>query len=155
MAGLKLSVSGMTPEEMKTYLQSDPRYKRGMKLFAVFLVSKGWTSRSLEDLFEVSFKQITTWVHEVNERGIEGIEERPKTGRTPRLSEENKTELKKILMSESPVSFGIDEPYWKGEAVGVLIEQKFGVSYKKAQVYNIVKTLGLENINGTWVEKIS
>ncbi len=150
-----LAVTGLTPEEMKTYLHSDFAYKRGLKLFAVFLISKGWSARKLEEIFEVSFKQITTWVHEVNERGIEGIEEKSKSGRTPKLTAEERESLKTVIMKTSPKAHGFDELIWKGEVVGMLIQQKFGVSYKKAQIYNIINALNIEFINGAWVEKQS
>jgi len=150
-----LAVTGLTPEEIKSFLHTDFNYKRGLKLFAVYLISKGWSARKLEEILEVSFKQITTWVHEVNERGIEGIEEKSKSGRTPKLSSEQREMLKRTMLDSMPKAHGIEETTWKGEAVGLYIHQKFGVSYKKAQIYNIINSLNIEFINGTWIDKQS
>ncbi len=150
-----LKVTALSQEEIREYLHGDFNYKRGMKLFAVYLISKGWSARSLEELFDISFKQITTWVHEVNARGITGIEEKPKTGRNAKLSAEEKKKLKDIILNFSPSDFNIESKRWKGESVKELIQTKFGVSYKKAQIYNIIKSLNIEYKNGKWIDTLS
>jgi transposase len=136
-------IKNWTPESIKEILNSNNSYKEGMKLFAAYLASKGWSARKMESLFDVSFKQITIWLHEFDEFGESGLKEKPKTGRNSKMDDEQKSLLKHIIENQLPTDFGIDDSKWKGDAVAALIEQKFGIAYKKAQVYNIINSLNI------------
>ncbi len=151
MAANILLIENWDTKQIKDLLQTSP-YKEGMKLFAVYLVSKGWSARKLEELFDVSFKQITTWVHDFNDSGTEGLQDKPKTGRNSQLTENDKNLLKSILLTKRPVDFDIKAKRWKGEAVIILISKVFKINYKKAQVYNIIKSLEIQlndNLNNS------
>lgn len=136
--------------EIKKIINSNNCYKKGAKLFAVYLVSKGWSARKLESLFDVSFKQITIWIHDFNEKGVDGLNDKPKTGRNSRLNNTQKDELKKIILNKMPKDYEINAERWKGENIQILIEKYFNVSYKKAQIYNIIKSLKIKYENGKW-----
>lgn len=151
MAANILEIKNWSTEEIKELLQSN-MYKEGMKLFAVYLVSKGWSARKLEELFDVSFKQITIWVHEFDEQGEAGLQEKPKTGRNSKLNNEDKNLLKNIILNKKPKDYNIDDVRWKGESVGILIQKKFNIEYKKAQIYNIINSLKIKFENGKWIE---
>lgn len=152
MAASILEIKNWSTGDIKELLQTNA-YKEGMKLFAVYLVSKGWSARKLEELFDISFKQITIWVHEFDELGEKGLQEKPKTGRNSKLKPEHKSELKKIILNSSPKDYNIDDIRWKGESVGQLIHLKFKIEYQKAQVYNIINSLKIKFENGKWIEK--
>jgi transposase len=136
-------INNWTSESIKELLNSNNSYKEGMKLFAAYLASKGWSARKMEGLFDISFKQITIWLHEFDEFGEIGLKEKPKPGRNSKIDEEQKLELKQIIENQLPIDFGINQSKWKGEAVAVLIELKFGIIYKKAQIYNIINSLNI------------
>jgi transposase len=139
-------IKNWSSETIKEMLNSNSSYKEGMKLFAAYLASKGWSARKMESLFDVSFKQITIWLHEFDESGENGLKEKPKTGRNSKLSDEQKIELKHIIENQFPENFGFPEQKWKGDAVAKLIEMKFGIVYKKAQVYNIINSLNISTV---------
>lgn len=58
-----------------------------VKLFVIYQVSLGKSSREVASLFNISFKQATNWVRFEKER-IEGLRRKPKKGRPSRLSQE-------------------------------------------------------------------
>lgn len=153
MASHHLKIDKYSSEEIKNLLTENSEYKKGLKLFAVYLVSKGWSARKIGELMDVSFKQITLWIHSFNEEGEAGLEEKPKTGRKPKLSKSEKDNLKKIILSTEPQDFGIESDRWKGDAVQILIKNEFDINYKTAQIYNIINALNLEYKDGQWREK--
>ena len=58
-----LKVNGYTPEQIRELFRKDERYTIGIRLYAVYQVSLGKASRSLEELYNTSFKQIRSEEH--------------------------------------------------------------------------------------------
>ena len=138
---ITLNINNHSSEEIHEILFSKAEYREAVRLVSCYLVSKGKSSRSIEELLGISFKQVTTWVHEFNKSGIEGLKEKEKTGRKSGLSNEQKVLLKNILENSNPIENNIDEKKWTGKAIGKLISYKFNISYKRAQIYNIINSL--------------
>ncbi|MEA2042457.1 MAG: leucine zipper domain-containing protein [Bacteroidota bacterium] len=152
MSDNSLKLKNYTTQDIKTLLETEIEYKKGLKLFAAYLVSKNWSARQIAKLMDVSFKQITLWVHDFDKEGTQGLEEKTKPGRTPKLSVNEKQKLKKIILSTSPADYDINSSRWKGDSVMELIKSEFNIKYKTAQVYNIIRSLKIKYIGGQWHE---
>jgi transposase len=140
-----LRVEGYSPEEIKALFRNDERYSIGIRLYAVYQVSLGVSSRKLEDLYHTSFKQITNWVHRFEREGIDGLRDKPGRGRKPALDPEQMAVLSDLLLSDSPVDHGYNTETWTGPILIDWIGKNFGVRYKKAQIYNIINQLGFSH----------
>jgi len=77
-----------------------------LRLYAIYQDSIGQPSRKLETLYNTSFKQICNWVHRFEEEGIVGLQDKPKSGRSSKLSKREKSSIKELLLSSSPNEFG-------------------------------------------------
>jgi transposase len=137
-----LQVKGYNPEQIKSLFNQDEKYRVGIKLYAIYQVSRGQASRRLEELYNTSFKQICNWVHRFEEEGIEGLKRKPKSGKPSLISIEQKAELKKILETKKPFDYGYNTSTWNGPILIDFIKNTYRISYKKAQIYNILKALG-------------
>jgi len=142
MGRKSLQVKGYSPEEIKAFFKNDEKYTIGLRLYAVYQVSIGQPTRKLEVLYNTSFKQICNWVHRFEESGLEGLRDKPKSGRRPRLTEENLLELNRVLQNNRPDDYGYNTATWNGLILQEYINKHYGVVYKKAQVYNLLKQLG-------------
>ncbi|ANH81771.1 transposase [Niabella ginsenosidivorans] len=142
MAKPVLKIQGYQPEDIKALLRKDERYTIGLRLYAIYQVSLGQPSRKLEELYNTSFKQITNWVHRFEQEGIEGLKDKRGRGRKSKLDEEQLERIKQLLLNESPIDFGFNTATWTGPLVIDWIRKYFGLEYKKAQIYNILKSLG-------------
>lgn len=143
-----LKVGNYTPEEIKALFRDDEKYTIGIRLYAVYQVAKGQPSRKLEDLYNTSFKQITNWVHRFEKEGVAGLKDKPGRGRTARLSQEQRERLSNLLSKEPPTDHGYNSATWTGPMLIEWIEKHYQVSYKKAQIYNIIKSLGFSYQKG-------
>jgi transposase len=94
-------------------------------------------------LYNTSFKQICNWVHQFESEGIEGLKNKPKPGRTSRLTQAQKDELKFVLLNNSPEEYDYNTSTWNGPIIIDYIDKKYHIKYKKAQIYNILKDMGL------------
>jgi transposase len=142
-----LKVGNYKPEDIKALFRNDERYTIGIRLYAIYQVALGQPSRKLEDLYNTSFKQITNWVHRFEKEGIEGLKDKEGRGRTHRLQEDQRQRLA-ILLSEDPETYGYNSATWTGPMLMDWIEKAYGISYKKAQIYNIIKALGFSYQKG-------
>jgi transposase len=88
-----------------------------------------------------SFKQITNWVHRFEAEGIEGLRDKPGRGRHSNLDENQRDDFG-ALLKESPQKHGYNSATWTGPMLIDWIEKNYGITYKKAQIYNIIKSLG-------------
>lgn len=145
-----LKVGNYHPEEIKAMFRDDERYTIGIRLYAVYQVSLGQPSRKLEDLYNTSFKQITNWVHRFEREGIDGLRDKEGRGRTSRLNESQRNRIK-TLLGEVPENYGYNSATWTGPMLIEWISKEFAITYKKAQIYNIIKGLGFTYQRGRGV----
>lgn len=143
-----LKVKGYSPEEIKSLFRDDERYTIGIRLYAVYQVALGQPTRKMEDLYNTSFKQITNWVHQFEKEGINGLKDKAGRGRKARLGKEKSEELKDILQMKKPTEYGYNTATWTGPVLIEWIDKHWGISYKKAQIYNILKSLGFSYQKG-------
>jgi transposase len=137
-----LIVKNYTSEEIKALFNSDDKYKIGLRIYAVYQVSLGQSSRKLEELYNTSFKQITNWVHRFEAEGLDGLRDKPGRGRKSRLSPEQRARLTELMEKETPQEHGYNTDTWTGPLLIDWIASQFNITYKKAQIYNIIKSLG-------------
>ncbi len=136
------TLKNYTTEQIKALIDNDDKYKLGIRLYAVYQLSKGRSSRELEDLYNTSFKQICNWADRFDQKGIEGLMNKPRSGRPTNLTSEQLIELRESLL-KSPEIFGYNTGSWSGPVVRDFIEKMFQITYKQANVYNLMHSLGL------------
>src|SRR5450759_1133881 len=95
-----LTVQGYSPDQIRSLFRNDDRYTIGIRLYAVYQVSLGKSSRTLEELYNTSFKQITNLVHHFEQEGIDGLRDKPGRGRKSQLSDEQYEKLRQVLVNE-------------------------------------------------------
>jgi len=142
-----LKVGNYSAEDIKAMFRKDERYTIGLRLYAVYQVALGQPSRKLEELYNTSFKQITNWVHRFEKEGIDGLRDKEGRGRIGRLNKEQRERLS-LLLNEQPDKHGYNSATWTGPMVIEWIEKNYGIVYKKAQIYNIIKSLGFSYQKG-------
>jgi transposase len=143
-----LKVTGYTPQTIQSLFRDDERYTIGIRLYAVYQVACGQSSRKLEELYNTSFKQITNWVHQFEREGISGLRNKARKGRNPKLTEEQRKLVKDVLENHSPTEYGYNTATWTGPLLIAWIKKNFDVIYKKAQIYNIIHGLGFSYQKG-------
>jgi transposase len=140
-----LKVKGYSPEQIRALMNVDDKYKIGMRLYAVYQVANGNSSRKLEELYQTSFKQITNWVHRFEKEGVEGLRDKPGRGRRSKLNESQLSQLKFITTEKTPIDFGYNTSTWTGALLIDWIKNEYGVEYKKTQIYNLLHSLCLSH----------
>jgi transposase len=138
-----LKIQRADPAEIKKMLTTNEAFTVGIRLYIVYLVALGHSSRRLSEIHNVSFKQITNWVHRFENEGIEGLKDRKGRGRRSILSDKDMQKIKTIILTEKPEKYGFKSDRWTGPLLRELIRDKYGVCYQKAQVYNLLRKIGV------------
>jgi len=137
-----LGVKNYSPQQIKDMIAADTKFKIGIRLYAIYQVALGQPARKLEELYHVSFKQITNWVHRFEKEGIKGLIDKPGRGRKSKLTQEQKNRLIELITNESPEQYNYNSSTWTGPLLIDWIKKHFNIEYKRAQIYNILKSLG-------------
>ena len=74
-----------TTEQVEALFESDENHRTGVKLYAILQLTRGYSSRSLEEFFRTSFKQICNWADRFDAEGVVGLRIKPGRGRRARL----------------------------------------------------------------------
>ena len=151
MSKTKLVVERATAEEIHKLLRKDEKYMIGVRLNAVYQIASGYVSRDLEKMYNVSFKSVCNWVHAFNKYGVDGLKDEPKSGRNPRLTKEQMAIIKTTILDKEPSEYNYNTSTWTGPLLMDYIERYFGVRFKKAQIYNVMKKMGLSYQKGKGV----
>ena len=143
MSKIALTIKNYTSTELRSLLRKDEKFQQAIRLYACYQVSLGKRPQELESIYETSFKSICNWVNRLNEGGVEALIDKEKPGRKNRLEQEALQKIKAILLDKRPDDYGFNSATWTGPLLIELIKKEYQVTYKKAQIYNILKKLGL------------
>ena len=130
-----------TAEQVEALFERDANNRIGVKLYAIIQLSRGYSSRKLEEFYRTSFKQICNWADRFDAEGLDGLRIKSGRGRHARLTEEQKYQLQGDLL-KTPEAFGYNTANWSGPLMREHIRKTYGVDYKPAAVYNIMHELG-------------
>lgn len=138
-----MKIENYTSDELLGLIRKDEKFSQAIRLFACYQVSLGKRPQDLEDLYDTTFKSICNWIHRLNEGGVEALLDKPKTGRPGRLDQAKLDRIKDLVLNDTPEKYGFESATWTGPLLISWISKEFGVTYKKAQIYNILYDLGL------------
>jgi transposase len=130
-----------TTEQVEALFESDENNIAGVKLYAIIQLTRGYSTRRLEEFYRVTHKQICNWADRFDSEGIEGLRIKPGRGRHSRLSEEQKYRLQGDLL-KNPEDFGYNTANWSGPLMREHIKKTYRVEYKPAAIYNLMHELG-------------
>lgn len=139
----------MSVSEMEDLLKSKEDYKIALRLVSILPIAKGESSRKAQELLLLSHNQICIWVKRFNEFGLQGLHDKPKTGRKSQISAEQLDWLKNVVVYESPTKYGFNTETWTAPLLVVIIKKYCNIIYSDDMVYVLLKKkLGLTHKKG-------
>ncbi|MDP3022786.1 MAG: helix-turn-helix domain-containing protein, partial [Sulfuricurvum sp.] len=102
MARLKFvkTISEEIKEQLNQMYASHPNFRVRQRAHAILLSSKGYPIAKLQDIFEVDRDTISIWLDRFERQGIVGLEDMPRSGRTPIYTDEEITLFKELIDKE-------------------------------------------------------
>ena len=119
-------------------------WREGRRLRAWELHQHGWKQKDIAAAMGVTQGAVSQWIKRGREGGVPGLRRRTAPGSAPRLSDEQREQLRREL-AKGPGAFGFSGEVWTTKRVAALIKELFGVSYHPAHSSRIVRALGLSS----------
>lgn len=110
-----------------------------IRLMALSHIKNGANRTQTAKYLQVSRRMVNEWVKRFNEEGLDGLKEKPRSGRPRALSTEQLKKLKAYVESHA---IKPDGGRLKGTLVIAYVEQEFGVSYSLTNIYRLLHQLG-------------
>jgi len=130
-----------TTEQIESLFESEESHRLGIKLYALIQLSRGYSSRKLEEFYRVTHKQICNWADRFDAEGIKGLCIKPGRGRHSYLSDEQKYQIQSDLL-KNPEEFGYNTANWSGPLMRDHIRTNYQIEYSQASVYKLMHELG-------------
>ncbi|MDR2204970.1 MAG: helix-turn-helix domain-containing protein, partial [Flavobacteriaceae bacterium] len=135
-------------EEVKNQIQSyfekntESRFIHKLHGILLFINNEKESCDSVGALFGNSPRTISNWIKKLNETGdLESLRDEKRPGRTPRLNEQQRSELKETLQ-HSPEKSGMASNLWDGKTLSAYIEKRYGIIMKVRTCQTLFHTLG-------------
>lgn len=140
----KIQITAMTASDIEALLKSKEEFRIASRLISILSLAKGESSRKAQELLLLSHNQILIWAKRFNEQGLDGLKDKPKSGRKSKITSEQLSILRKIITKESPTKYGYESKTWTAKILVDMIENQFNITYSDDMVYVILKKkLGL------------
>ncbi len=102
----------------------------------------GWSGRAIAAALGVGPSAVSNWLRTVREGGVNALRaQRAQTGRRPKLTDEQKERLLRLLTTSAEAQGAIGER-WTGKRVASLIKREFGITYHPEYIPRLLRSLG-------------
>lgn len=126
--------------DLSSLINSTSNARLRIRYLAVSNFLDGKSRTEIAQFLKVSRTSVNKWVKAYLDHGLDGLQEKPHTGRPNRLSEQQLSELKKYVTSHAIKELG---GRLQAKDISRYIEETFGVRYKQANIYRILHDIGL------------
>ena len=134
----------VTLEELGKMVRREKVVRRHSRLRAVLLAMQGRDAPTIAAMVGAGRRSVQDWVRRFNERGIDGLSDRPRTGQPRRLTADEEAEICRRL--DECLQGGPREgrPILRGPQIKRLIEEHFGKKMSVSGAYKLLHRLGYE-----------
>ena len=105
---------------------------------AVREVVKGQRLQTVSDTLHFTYSALRKWVHRFASQGVQGLVDRPRSGRPPKMTCELEKHLNR-LVDEDPLQHGSIHSQWSCRALATVLAQQTGVQIGRESVRCILK----------------
>ncbi len=114
-----------------------------IRKLAIQRVLAGESVAEVTRYFGLGSKTVFRWLKLVNEKGMEALAPKARSGRNRFLSSLEEQEVKRWVIGGDPRQHGFDFGLWTRQIVSDLINEKFGIDMSLSGVGKLLKRLGL------------
>jgi transposase len=120
--------------------------KQARRLLALALVMEGADRDQAATACGMTRQTLCDWVHRYNESGVEGLVDRPRTGRKRTLSCQQEAEIATLVM-QGPEICKDGVVRWRRVDLRDVIEDRYGVSLHERSVGKLLHRLGFSHLS--------
>ena len=134
--------SDRSPAELRRLARLERDGRVSARLLALASALEGIPREEAARLAGMTGQTLGDWVHRYNEEDVEGLKDRPRSGRPPRLAEGQQAALKALVL-KGPDLERDGCGAWRIRDLCALVERRFAVAYSESGMLRLLKGLDL------------
>jgi transposase len=136
--------SDRSPSELRRLARREHDGRASARLLALANALEGVPREEAARLAGMTGQTLGDWVHRYNEEGVEGLKDRPRSGRPPRLTEGQQAALKALIL-RGPRLKRDGCVAWRARDLCSLVERRFASVYSESGMLRLLKGLDLSS----------
>ena len=111
-----------------------------LRYMAVLHFLEGQSRAAISRFLKVRRFTVNDWIKAYLNEGLDALIEKPRTGRTPKLTEQQKNQLYNFVVDAAKSTEG---GRLTGQDIQRFIHQQFGINYHQSNIYKLLSKLEL------------
>src|SRR2546428_10938957 len=133
MRTLQLHFSDNALPTLNTFLQQTKEARVFRRAQAVRDVVTGQRLQTVSDSLQFTYSALRKWVHRFANQGPQGLLDRPRSGRPPKVTCELEQHLNR-LVDQDPLQYGSIHSQWSCQELATVLAQQTGIQLGRESV---------------------
>ena len=138
MRTLKLHFPDDALPTLDTFLKQTKEARVFRRAQAVRDVVKGQRLQTVSDTLSFTYSALRKWVHRFAHQGLQGLLDRPRSGRPPKVTCELEMHLNRLI-DQDPLQHGAVSSQWSCRALATVLARETGVQLGRESVRGVLK----------------
>ena len=130
------------PDEALPTLETLLRQSKEARVFpraqAVREVVKGQRLQTVSDTLHFTYSALRKWVHRFASHGVQGLQDRPRPGRPPKVTGALAHHLDR-LVDQDPLQHGSSHSQWSCQELATVLARQTGIQLSRESVREVLK----------------
>ena len=140
MRTLKLHFPDEALPTLDTYLKQTKEARVFRRAQAVREVVKGQRLQTVSDALSFTYSALRKWVHRFAHQGTQGLVDRPRSGRPPKITCELEQHLNR-LVDQDPLEHSSLHSQWSCRELATVLARETGVHLGRESVRGVLKKM--------------
>ena len=138
MRTLKLHFPDNALPTIDTFLKQTKAARVFRRAQAVREVVKGHRLQTVSDILHFPYSALRKWVHRFAHRGVQGLADRPRPGRPPKVTCALAQHLDRLI-DQDPLQHGSLHSQWSCQELATVLARQTGVQVSRESVREVLK----------------
>jgi transposase len=138
MRTLKLHFPNDALPTLDTFIKQTKEARVFRRAQAVRNVVKGQRLQTVSDALFFTYSALRKWVHRFASQGVQGLVDRPRSGRPPKMTCELEKHLNR-LVDQDPLQHGSIHSQWSCRELATVLARETGVQLGRESVRGVLK----------------
>ncbi len=138
MRTLKLHFPDQALPTLDTFLKQTKEARIFRRAQAVRAVVRGQRLQTVSDTLHFTYSALRKWVHRFADQGVQGLADRPRSGRPPKVTCELAHHLDH-LVDQDPLQQGSSHSQWSCQELDTVLARQTGVHLSRESVRDVLK----------------
>jgi transposase len=140
MRTLKLHFPADALPTLDTFVRQTREARVFRRAQAVREVVKGQRLQTVSDTLQFTYSALRKWVHRFASHGTQGLVDRPRSGRPPKITCELEQYLNR-LVDQDPLAHGSIHSQWSCRELATIVARETGVQLGRESVRGVLKKM--------------